>query len=144
MVEKTDGPDGKHAVVSAEQWRRVLSLTEEGLSLRDIAHHPGMPAWPVLRQHVRRSGGAATAYARARMLAAEAFEDRLLKELETVRGDDTAALRLRIDTLKWLMSKRAPARYGERTGADTQAPATRAAPPGVIRRIIVDPEQDIS
>ncbi|MFT8675924.1 MAG: hypothetical protein ABF990_12745 [Acetobacter sp.] len=144
MVGKTDEPDGGGGPVSPEQWRQVLSLTEEGQSLRDIARQPGMPAWPVLRHHVRRSGGAAASYARARMLAAEAFEDRLLKELETVRGDDTAALRLRIDTLKWLMSKRAPSRYGDKAGADAQATATRPAPPGVIRRVIVDPGQEIS
>ncbi|MFT8657577.1 MAG: hypothetical protein ABF888_11635 [Acetobacter papayae] len=113
----------------------VLSLTEEGCSLREIAEQPGMPDWPVLRRHVRGSGARAAGFARARMLAAEAFEDRLIKELETIKGEDTAAMRLRIDTLKWLMARRAPARYGEKV----EDAETRPERPAMVRRVIIDP-----
>lgn len=121
--------------LTAAQWRLVLSLTEEGCSLREIAERPDMPDWQVLRRSVRGSGARAAGFARARMLAAEAFEDRLIKELETIKGEDTAAMRLRIDTLKWLMARRAPARYGEKADeADT-----RPERPATVRRVIIDP-----
>lgn len=134
--------NAKHAdtALTREQWRLLLCLTEEGHSLRAIAQHPGMPGWQRLRQHIRASGGRAASYARARQLAAEAFEDRLLQELETLRGEDTAAMRLRIDTLKWLMAKRAPTRYGDRPEA--AAPTRAPTAPDIIRRIIIDPSRN--
>jgi hypothetical protein len=121
--------------LSAAQWRLVLSLTEEGCSLREIAERSDMPGWHVLRRHVRGSGARAAGFARARMLAAEAFEDRLINELETIKGEDTAAMRLRIDTLKWLMARRAPARYGEKAEESDARPER----PAVVRRVIIDP-----
>ena len=126
--------------LSAVQWRLVLSLTEEGCSLREIAERPDMPGWHVLRRHVRGSGTRAAGFARARMLAAEAFEDRLIKELETIKGEDTAAMRLRIDTLKWLMARRAPARYGEKAEESDARPER----PTVVRRVIIDPPDPLT
>lgn len=95
-----------------------------------------------MRACLRASPALASRYARARVLAAEAFEDRLLQEVHSISGEDTAAMRLRIDTLKWIMSKRAPARYGEKAGGDVPTDPTTPQPDGrprTIRRVIVDP-----
>ncbi len=132
--------------ITPEAWEHIFSQAEEGHTLRQISTAPGMPSWEHMRASLRASPALASRYARARVLAAEAFEDRLLQEVHSISGEDTAAMRLRIDTLKWIMSKRAPARYGEKTGAEAQADAT--APPAAtrpdgrprsIRRVIVDP-----
>ncbi|MFT9425426.1 MAG: hypothetical protein ABF570_09870 [Acetobacter syzygii] len=127
--------------ITPEQWEQVFTLVEEGQTLRQISTQPDMPTWVLMRQTLRASPALASRYGRARMLAAEAFEDRLLQEVHSIGGDDTAAMRLRIDTLKWIMSKRAPARYGEKTGAESQAapPAQEQGRPRTIRRVIVDP-----
>lgn len=127
--------------ITPEQWERIFSLAEEGQTLRQISTLAGMPAWEQMRHSLRTSQALATRYARARVLAAEAFEDRLLQEVQSISGDDTAAMRLRIETLKWIMSKRAPSRYGEKAAAEaTVEPATQAdGRPRTIRRVIVDP-----
>ncbi|MCP1257883.1 hypothetical protein GOB86_10925 [Acetobacter lambici] len=127
--------------ITPEVWEHIFSQVEEGQTLRQISTGPGMPTWEQMRHNLRASPALASRYARARVLAAEAFEDRLLQEVHSINGEDTAAMRLRIDTLKWIMSKRAPARYGEKTTAEQQAdaPAQPDGRPRTIRRVIVDP-----
>lgn len=128
--------------ITPEVWERIFSQAEEGHTLRQISTQPGMPTWEHMRHSLRASSALAMRYARARVLAAEAFEDRLLQEVHSINGEDTAAMRLRIDTLKWIMSKRAPARYGEKTAGEppAEAPAQSDGRPRTIRRVIVDPQ----
>ena len=128
-------------VITPEVWEHVFSQVEEGQTLRQISTVADMPTWEHMRASLRASPALASRYARARVLGAEAFEDRLLQEVHSISGEDTAAMRLRIDTLKWIMSKRAPARYGEKAVPLAQAEPT-AQPDGrprTIRRVIVDP-----
>lgn len=127
--------------ITPEVWEQIFSQAEEGQTLRQISTGAGMPTWEHMRASLRASPALASRYARARVLAAEAFEDRLLQEVHSISGEDTAAMRLRIDTLKWIMSKRAPARYGEKAGSDPQPDPTTQPDgrPRTIRRVIVDP-----
>ncbi|MDE7547876.1 hypothetical protein PY793_07735 [Acetobacter fabarum] len=140
-------PDPSTAIpepaITPEVWEHIFSQAEEGHTLRQISTGAGMPTWEHMRASLRASSTLASRYARARVLAAEAFEDRLLQEVHSISGEDTAAMRLRIDTLKWIMSKRAPARYGEKAAGEPQEPSV-ARPDGrprTIRRVIVDPPE---
>ncbi len=62
----------------------------------------------------------------------------------TVNGEHIQRSRARIDTRKWLMSKRAPKKYGDRIETtlvgDPEKPAVQTE--SVYRYIIVDPKQE--
>ena len=128
-------------VITPEVWEHVFSQVEEGQTLRQISTVADMPTWEHMRASLRASPALASRYARARVPAAAAFEDRLLQAVHSINGEDPAAMRLRLDTLQWIMSKRAPARYGEKAGSEP--PPTPGSPadgrPRTIRRVIVDP-----
>ncbi len=124
-------------------WDDVLSLLEEGLTLRDICDRSDMPTWPGLRKFIRKDPSRVTQYAHARAAGAEALEDELLHAARSAGPEDAAARRLQVDALKWVMSKRAPKVYGdkitqEHTGADG-GPLEFTE----IRRVVVDvPKKD--
>jgi hypothetical protein len=89
-----------------------------GLSLRDIARKPEFPseraiyAWLVAHEPFQQM------YARAREQRVERWADEIIELAdEPVPAGDNAAVqraRLRVDTRKWLMSKLAPRKYGDR------------------------------
>lgn len=85
----------------------------EGDSLRKICRDNGM-AEATVRQWVRddREGFAAQYHA-ARALQVEAWSDQIV-EIANREDLDPYDKRVRVDTLKWLMSKLAPRRYGDR------------------------------
>ena len=85
----------------------------EGASLREICRDKGMPESTV-RQWVRDDrDGFAAQYQAARALQVEAWSDQIL-ELANRDDLDPQDKRVRVDALKWLMSKLAPRRYGDR------------------------------
>jgi transposase len=85
----------------------------EGDSLRKICRDNGM-AEATVRQWVRddREGFAAQYHA-GRALQVEAWSDQIV-EIANREDLDPHDKRVRVDTLKWLMSKLAPRRYGDR------------------------------
>jgi transcriptional regulator with XRE-family HTH domain len=85
----------------------------EGDSLRKICRDNGM-AEATVRRWVRddREGFAAQYHA-ARALQVEAWSDQIV-EIANREDLDPHEKRVRVDTLKWLMSKLAPRRYGDR------------------------------
>lgn len=89
-----------------------------GLPLRDVAKMPDMPpertlyAWLVAHEPFQQM------YARAREQRVERWSDEIIELAdEPVAPNDNAAVqraRLRVDTRKWLMSKLAPRKYGDK------------------------------
>ena len=94
---------------AAEVCRRM----SEGDSLRQVCRDNGVPESTV-RQWVRDNpDDFASQYQAARVLQVESWSD-LIVELSNRDDLEPNDKRLRVDTLKWLMSKLAPKRYGER------------------------------
>ena len=94
---------------AAEVCRRM----SEGDSLRQVCRDNGFPESTV-RQWVRDNrDDFASQYQAARVLQVESWSD-LIIELSNRDDLDPQDKRVRVDTLKWLMSKLAPKRYGER------------------------------
>jgi hypothetical protein len=91
----------------------VVRRMSEGDSLRKICRDNGM-AEATVRQWVRddREGFAAQ-YQAARMLQVESWSDQIV-EIANREDLDPHDKRVRVDTLKWLMSKLVPKRYGDR------------------------------
>ena len=94
---------------AAEVCRRM----SEGQSLRQVCRDTGMPEATV-RQWVRDNReDFATQYQAARILQVESWSDQII-ELANRDALDPADKRVRVDSLKWLMSKLVPKRWGER------------------------------
>lgn len=117
---------------------RICERIAEGESLRSICRDDDMPSkMSVLRWLADEDRAAFRAqYAHAREMQADTLADEILQiaddgsndtyikdDVELTNHDVVARSRLRVDARKWLASKMAPKKYGERiqqevTGAD--------------------------
>jgi hypothetical protein len=100
----------------------------EGKSLRSIAGKDGIPAESTVYLHIIQSTAFSEKYARAREAQMEAMAADIIEIADDSSGDieldgegkprQNAEFmnrsRLRVDTRKWLMSKLAPKKYGEK------------------------------
>jgi hypothetical protein len=93
----------------------ICERMRAGESLRAICRDEGMPgestvrAWAAANQH-----GFHAQYTRAREAQMDALAEDLI-EIADDKEEDPQRARLRVDTRKWLMSKIAPKRFGDRT-----------------------------
>lgn len=80
-------------------------------------------------------------YRHARDLSADSLEAKILSHLATLPDKaDTATVnlfKLQFDTLRWLMARRAPKRYGERQTVEHTG--QEGGPLHTIQRVIIDP-----
>lgn len=118
---------------------RICALIAEGQGLREICRADGMPAPSTVVLWVTSNrDGFAERYARAREAQMERFAEEILEisddgtndwmkrkvgdeVIDVVDHEHIQRSKLRVDSRKWLMSKIAPKRYGEKvavTGAD--------------------------
>lgn len=119
--------------ILANVWRR-MGLGESLLQICADEKDFGCPAAPTIRQWVLDDtpAGIAAQYAKARELQYESWSDQIIaaadtpligqrtKEtvehgLETTTGDCVDRSRLMVDARKWILSKLAPKKYGDRT-----------------------------
>jgi hypothetical protein len=130
----------------------ICAEMAKGLSLRSICKADGMPAESTVRLWaVSDIGpGFAAQYARAREAQVEALGDDLLEIADDGRNDigftedgvpivnhdHIARSRLRVDSRKWLMSKIAPKRYGDKVELEHAGKIQVEA----VQRSIVDPK----
>ena len=92
----------------------ICRRISEGESLRAICRDPGFPSEGSVRAWSRVDrDGFAVRFRIARDLQLEAWSD-LIVDLADRQDLDPRDRAIRIDTRKWLMSKLAPKRYGER------------------------------
>jgi hypothetical protein len=92
----------------------ICRRISEGESLRAICRNPGMPTEGAVRAWTRDNrDGFGARYRLARELQLEFWADQIVAIAD--EGDrDPRDRQVRIDTRKWLMSKLAPRRYGDR------------------------------
>ncbi len=103
----------------------ICEMIEGGSTIREITAQKGMPAWETIRRWLREHEAFQARYAHAREVSAAALEERLFAEAATaVDSDSASAARVRIDAIKWVMSKRAPKVYGDKVqlGGDPDNP----------------------
>jgi len=114
---------GKHDAIHWDEALQdnVIASLESGLSLRKAAEQNGISLPSVLRR-CRECSSFADQYARAIELRSDLDFEELVADLEeapqrTKFGIDPAWVqwkRLKVDTLKWALSKRVPKKYGDR------------------------------
>lgn len=125
---------GRPSSYSQETADAICEAIEGGRTIREIIEREGMPAWETIRRWLRTTPSFQAQYAHAREMSAGALEERLLAEVATARdGDSASAARVRIDAIKWIMSKRAPKVYGDRQQIDAKVDATIHVSTGVPR-----------
>ena len=96
---------------SPELWATVLDRISNGESLRQVSRTEGFPPEATIRNWIRSDQELATQYAQARVLQVESWADEVRDE--AFRDDlEPNDKRVRVDALKWLLSKLKPERYG--------------------------------
>lgn len=96
----------------------IVSRLATGQCLADITSLDHMPATSTVYKWLASIPSFAEAYAQARATLVERWADEIVTLAdEPIEPGDNAAVqraRLRVDTRKWLMSKLAPRKYGDR------------------------------
>jgi hypothetical protein len=92
----------------------ICARLSEGESLRSICKDPGMPTEGTVRGWaLRNHDGFEVKYRQARLLQLDAWADAIV-DIADDPSRDPRDRQVRVDTRKWLMSKIAPKRYGDR------------------------------
>ena len=131
MSEKR--PVGRPKVLTQAPKTEICERIAEGETLRAICRSAHIPSRSVIHRELLADVAFADQYARAKELQLEEMEDELLEIADDgtndwmerngegggaagwrVNGEHIQRSRARIETRKWIMSKRAPKKYGER------------------------------
>lgn len=132
---------GRPSEYNEKTARRICEGIISGMTLRQICAQDGMPAKSTVFKWLSEKDDFSDQYARARELQSEHLADEILEICDDgtndwmlrenkdgstawqLNGEHVQRSRLRVDSRKWLMSKMAPKRYGdkqqlEHTGKD--------------------------
>jgi hypothetical protein len=96
---------------SLELWATVLDRISNGESLRQVSRTEGFPPEATIRNWIRSDQELATQYAQARVLQVESWADEI-RDVAFSGDLEPNDKRVRVDSLKWLLSKLKPERYG--------------------------------
>jgi hypothetical protein len=131
-------PWGRPTEYTSELAAEILERITSGESLRSICKPAKMPAESTVRKWVvyDREGFSAQ-YEKARRAQMDALAEDLL-EIADEKTDDVQRARLRVDTRKWLMSKIAPKRFGDRVLNEHSGPN---GGPIQNQTLVIDPEK---
>lgn len=119
-TKKKPGRQSRYTVAAGE---RICARVADGMSLRRAAREEHIGIATALRW-AKEHAGFAERYARACEERLTALQERVLELMELgheVAGDPDCgnvrlqAVKLEIDTIKWLLCKLVPKRYGDRT-----------------------------
>jgi hypothetical protein len=97
--------------------QKILELYVAGSTLTAICAIPGMPKASTLYRWLAETPDFKDAYLRARETKADLFVDELVSLSDEAQGmgvEGVAAMRLRIETRKWVASKFFPRTYADR------------------------------
>ena len=139
---------GRPVLDSAKLFPKIIQGLISGESLNALCRKPGMPSKPTVLRWLAASEEFCAQYARAKAIGAEAMAEDLLEIVDDGRNDWMERLgpdgqgtgwvlngeavrrsQLRADTRKWLLSKLAPKKYGEKLavgGAEDLPPIAHA------------------
>lgn len=133
--QKPKRKPGRPSIYSDELAEKICTLLAEGNTLTSICKMDGMPGLTTVMQWAMDDEHPfAALYARARERQIDTMAESIVDIAD--EEDDPNSRRVRVDARKWLASKMAPKRYGDRvqnehTGPDGK-PLQLAAPPVLI------------
>jgi hypothetical protein len=126
-IEEPKKSGGDRSEFTEEIFGEICERMAEGKGLRKICSDPDMPSRSTILRWIENDTGRQTKYQRAR----EALMDWYAEEILDIAFDDKGDIisdggkilgnhaavqraRLKVDTLKWTMSKLHPKRYGDK------------------------------
>ena len=124
--------------LDAQTYAAILARVADGELITDVCDDYGIARSTVWRYAEAGSEEDRNAYTRARTLQAHVLAEDTVRTSRSARGHDSdyvAAVRLEVDTMKWLTTKIAPRLYGDRL--DVQAVVAHT-----VSGVIALPEED--
>lgn len=114
---------GRPSEYTPERAAEICQRIADGKSLKTISAEEGMPDDYTILRWLDRNGEFRVQYARARDRRVEKMAEEILS-ISDDPNEDPQSRRVRVDARKWLMSKWAPKKYGdklevEQTGEQT-------------------------
>lgn len=109
--------------LSAEVKERILASVSLGVSVRKTLERKGMPTRHALTRELRVDPAFAAAYLEARRVGIEWHIDAILELADSATAENYNAIRLQVDTRKWIACKLVPKIYGDRVEVDAPPPA---------------------
>lgn len=114
---------GRPSEYTPERAAEICQRIADGKSLKTISAEPGMPDDYTILRWLDRHEEFRVQYARARDRRVEKMAEEILS-ISDDPNEDPQSRRVRVDARKWLMSKWAPKKYGdklevEQTGEQT-------------------------
>jgi len=113
---------------TARMKARICRDVALGKSLRKVLKAAGMPKMTRVMEELQRDETFAKQYARARTQGIELHIDGIIDLADTATDKNAQAVRLQVDTRKWLASKLVPRVYGDKIELSGEV-ATPAANP---------------
>lgn len=106
----------KPVTYSDELFNSICDRLSEGESLRKICEDVTMPSKSNVLKWIRDSKKLQDQYARAKQESSDAWAEEMIDLIKDTEKDSNAIqkTRLQIDTMKWLMSKQKPKKYGDK------------------------------
>lgn len=106
----------KPVTYSDELFNTICDRLSEGESLRKICEDAEMPSKSNVLKWIRDSKELQDQYARAKQESSDAWAEEMIDIIKDTKEDSNAIqkARLQIDTMKWLMSKQKPKKYGDK------------------------------
>jgi hypothetical protein len=115
--------DQRPAIVGEQTKRQICKLVAQGMYMKDVVRQEGIPPQHVIYDMIWRDPEFKQMYKAARMAAAEVWADKL-RELASEASDlhgvpekkslaHVQAIRLQVDTDKWLLSKMLREEFGD-------------------------------
>ncbi len=124
-MKKTLKKSGRPTIFTQELGDEICFQLAQGISLRTVCKAENMPHISSIFNWFRTQPGFVEQYARAKEESADALAEEIMdisdealpesKSGDAKRaGAKVQAMRLRVDTRKWIMSKMKPKKYGDK------------------------------
>lgn len=131
----------------------ITQIADEGRPIRSILKDNGMPSTSTFFIWLEEDENKSKQYARACEIRADVLFDEMLniaftpeegetqrttkrgenQETETTKGDMLGHRRLKVDTLKWALSKMAPKKYGDKLDVTSDGDKVSGSIPLVLQ-----------
>lgn len=119
----------RRLVLTTAMKAKICREVSLGKSLRRVLRPKTMPSLTKVLSTLQEDTIFAGQYARARRCGIELHVDGLLDLADSANAENSQAVRLRVDTRKWIASKILPKIYGDRVGLDLSGDGRMADTP---------------
>jgi len=111
-------PAGRPSEFREDIASHICSEIASGRSLRSICDDEGMPDKATIFRWLSKHEAFRDQYVRAQEDRAAALAEDILEIADEGNAEDVQRAKLRVDARKWLMSKMAPKKYGDKQEID--------------------------